>query len=121
MRTKTGHSHRICGVRGRESGDSISAYYTTVSSVQVTVYGPLKSATGEKTVDLEFTGTTVADALAEFTAAYPRATPYLYNGDEVRASVRVTVNGERAPLEAPVSNDAELTLMPAVQGGSTAG
>lgn len=89
--------------------------------MQVTVYGPLRSATGEKTVGLEFTGTTAADALAEFTAAYPRATPYLYDGDEVRSSVRVTVNGERAALEEPVSNDAELTLMPAVQGGSNAG
>ncbi|TMT85659.1 MoaD/ThiS family protein [Haloterrigena sp. H1] len=89
--------------------------------MDITVYGPLRSATGEKTVTLEFTGTTVSDALAEFTAAYPRATPYLYDGDEVRSSVRVTVNGERAPLEAPVSNDAELTLMPAVQGGSIDG
>ncbi|ELY44229.1 MoaD/ThiS family protein [Natronorubrum sulfidifaciens] len=88
--------------------------------MQVTVYGPLRSATGEKTVGLEFTGVTVSDALAEFTAVYPRATPYLYDGDEVRSSVRVTVNGERAALEAPVSNDAELTLMPAVQGGSAA-
>ncbi|ELY47759.1 MULTISPECIES: MoaD/ThiS family protein [Natronorubrum] len=87
--------------------------------MQLTVYGPLRSATGEKTVTLEFTGTTVADALAEFTAAYPRATPYLYDGETVRPSVRVSINGERAPLEAPVSNDAELTLMPAVQGGST--
>ena len=88
--------------------------------MDVTVYGPLRSATGEKTVTLEFTGTTVADALAEFTAAYPRATPYLYDGETVRPSVRVSINGERVALEAPVSNDAELTLMPAVQGGSTA-
>ncbi len=89
--------------------------------MDVTVYGPLRSATGEKTVTLEFTGSTVADALAEFTATYPRATPYLYDGDEVRSSVRVSVDGQRAPLEAPVSNDAELVLMPAVQGGSTGG
>ena len=88
--------------------------------MDVTVYGPLRSATGEKTVTLEFTGTTVADALAEFTAAYPRATPYLYDGKTVRPSVRVSINGERVALEAPVSNDTELTLMPAVQGGSTA-
>ena len=82
------------------------------------MYGPLRSATGEKTVSLEFTGETVADAIETFVDAYPRAEPQLYDGDALRPSVRVTVDGERAALEDPISDDASLTLLPAVQGGS---
>lgn len=86
--------------------------------MEITVYGPLRAATGEKTVALEFTGSTVADAIDAFTDAYPRAERYLYDGDAVRSSVRVTVDGERADLEDSISEAASLTLMPAVQGGS---
>ncbi|WP_121742073.1 MoaD/ThiS family protein [Natronorubrum halophilum] len=86
--------------------------------MDVTVYGPLRSATGEKTVSIEFTGTTVADALEAFVDAYPRATPQLYDGDEVRSSVRASIDGERAALEDPIPDGASLSLVPAVQGGS---
>ena len=85
--------------------------------MEVTVYGPLRSATGEKTVSLEFDGETVADAVAAFTDAYPRAEPHLYDGDELRPSVRMTADGERVALEDPIADGASLTLMPAVQGG----
>ena len=86
--------------------------------MEITVYGPVRSATGAKTVTLEFDGGTVADAVAAFVDAYPRAEPHLYDGDELRSSVRVTVDGERATMEDRVPADASLTLMPAVQGGS---
>ncbi|WP_126662702.1 MoaD/ThiS family protein [Haloterrigena salifodinae] len=87
--------------------------------MEITVYGPVRSATGAKTVSLEFDGGTVADAVAAFVDAYPRAEPHLYtDGDELRSSVRVTVDGERATMEDRVPTDASLTLMPAVQGGS---
>ncbi len=83
------------------------------------MYGPLRSATGEKTVSLAFDGGTVADAVAAFVDAHPRARPHLYDGDSdaMRPSVRVTVDGERASLDDRVPADASLTLMPAVQGG----
>lgn len=81
------------------------------------MYGPLRAATGEKRVRIAFDGGVAADAVAAFVAAYPRARPYLYDGDEVRPSVRVAVGGERVALETPVPADAELTLFPAVQGG----
>ena len=91
--------------------------------MEITVYGPLRSATGAKTVSLEFDGETVGDAVAAFVEAYPRAESYLYadgdgEGDELRSSVRVTVDGERATVDDRVPADASLTLMPAVQGGS---
>ncbi|WP_440770000.1 ubiquitin-like small modifier protein 1 [Natronorubrum sp. DTA28] len=86
--------------------------------MEITVYGPLRSATGEKTVSLEFAGDTVGDAIDDVADAYPRAAQYLYDGDELRPSVRVSVDGERVGLEDPVSDDASLSLTPAVQGGS---
>ena len=86
--------------------------------MEITVYGPLRSATGAKTVSLESDGDTVAAAIDDFTDAYPRAAQYLYDGDELRPSVRVSIDGERAGLEDPVSDDASLALVPAVQGGS---
>lgn len=85
---------------------------------EVTVYGPLRSATGAKTVGLEWPGGTVADAIAAFADAYPRAEPHLYDGDAVRPSVRVSIDGERAALEDRVPDGASLTLVPAVQGGA---
>lgn len=86
--------------------------------MQVTVYGPLRSATGEKTVELAFDGESVRDALAAFVEEYPRARPQLYDGDQLRSSVRVSVNGERVDLDAACPADAELTVFPAVQGGT---
>ncbi|OAQ52704.1 hypothetical protein HTG_10280 [Natrinema mahii] len=85
---------------------------------EVTVYGPLRSATGDKTVGLEWAGGTVADALAAFVEAYPRAESQLYDGDAVRASVRVSLDGDRAGLKEPVPEGAALAVVPAVQGGS---
>ncbi|WP_226005532.1 MoaD/ThiS family protein [Natrinema salinisoli] len=84
----------------------------------VTVYGPVRSATGDKTVTLEWAGGTVADAVAAIVESYPRAEPHLYDDEEIRASVRVSIDGERAGLEDRVPEDAALSVVPAVQGGS---
>ncbi|WP_255194033.1 ubiquitin-like small modifier protein 1 [Natronobeatus ordinarius] len=85
--------------------------------MELTVYGPLRSVTGEKTVPLAFEGGTVADAIEAFVDAYPRARPQLYDGEALRPSVRVALEGERVDLEADCPADASLALFPAVQGG----
>jgi molybdopterin synthase sulfur carrier subunit len=86
--------------------------------MQVTVYGPLRSATGEKTVDVSFDGGTVADAVAAFADAYPRAGSQLYADDgDLRPSVRVMRDGERVETDEPCPADADLALFPAMQGG----
>jgi molybdopterin synthase sulfur carrier subunit len=86
--------------------------------MRVTAVGPLRSATGEKTVELEFAGGTVAEALAAFAAAYPRAESQLYDADgDLRPSVRVSLDGDRAEPGDECPPDAELTVVPAVQGG----
>jgi molybdopterin synthase sulfur carrier subunit len=85
--------------------------------LELTVYGPLRSATGGKHAEVEFDGGTVADALEAFVAAYPRARAQLYDDGDLRPSVRVTVDGERADPGDPCPPDAAVTLHPAVQGG----
>ena len=86
--------------------------------MRVTVFGPLRSATGEKTVELDFAGGTVADAVAAFADAYPRARSQLYDADgDLRPSVRVTRNGDRVEADDECPPDAELSVVPAVQGG----
>lgn len=101
--------------------------------VSVTVYGPLRSATGTKTVEVEVAGdrweekgdedgrpvATIADVLAAFVEAYPRAEAQLLDDDgQLRPSVRVAIDGERAEPGNPVSDGVDLTLHPAVQGGA---
>lgn len=90
--------------------------------MEVTVYGPLRGATGDKTVEVPFDGGTIADALAAFVEAYPRASDHLVAGDDaggfdVHPSVRVLCDGERVDLDAACSADATLQLIPAAQGG----
>lgn len=85
--------------------------------MNVTVYGPLRSATGGKHAEIDFSGGTVGEAIVAFVSAYPRAEPQLYDGDDLRSSVRVTVDAEAADFEDPCPPDAALTLHPAVQGG----
>lgn len=86
--------------------------------MEVSVYGPLRGATGEKTVDVDFDGGTVADAIDAFIARYPRARSQLYTDDgTVRPSVRVAVDGEGVDLEDPCADDATVSLHPAMRGG----
>lgn len=86
--------------------------------MQFTVYGPLRGATGAKTVTVEGDPETVADAIDAFVEAHPGTDRYLYDdGGSLRPSVRVTVDGDRADPSDPCPPDAGITLMPAVQGG----
>jgi molybdopterin synthase sulfur carrier subunit len=85
------------------------------------VYGPLRSSTGGKTATVAFEGGTVEDALWDFLDEYPRAGPYLLtDGTDptFRPSVRVVQDGESVALDDPIDEDATLSLIPAVQGGS---
>jgi molybdopterin synthase sulfur carrier subunit len=88
------------------------------TSMRVTVYGPLRSATGEKTVELAADPETVADAVDAFVEAYPRAERHLVDCDgDLRSSVRIAVDGESAAPDDSCSSDATLTVHPAMRGG----
>lgn len=87
--------------------------------MELTVYGPLRSATGEKRVSVDPEGGTVRAVVEAFVAAYPRAETHLVDDEgTLRPSVRVTVDGERAALDDDCPPDADVALFPAMRGGS---
>jgi molybdopterin converting factor small subunit len=86
--------------------------------MELTVYGPLRSATGEKRVRVDPDGETVRAVVEAFVDAYPRAESHLVDPDgALRPSVRVTVDGERAGVDDDCPPDAEVALFPAMRGG----
>ncbi len=87
--------------------------------MDVTVYGPLRSAIGGKETTLQFSGGTVDDAIDTLVSEFPRAAQYLYGADnDLRPSVRISVNGDRVESGDQCQSDASIKIMPAVQGGS---
>jgi molybdopterin synthase sulfur carrier subunit len=85
--------------------------------MEVTVYGPLRGATGEKTVTVAFEGGTVADALDALVSAYPRAKQHLYDDGTLSASARISVNGDTADPDDDCPPDADVSIHPPMQGG----
>jgi len=86
--------------------------------MQVTVYGPLRSATGGKSVRVEADPDTVGDAVDAFVEAYPRAEQHLVDPDgDLRSSVRLTVAGDRVGPSDPFPAGAALAIHPAMRGG----
>lgn len=86
--------------------------------MDVTVYGQLRAATGNKTVHIDGDVETVREALDQFLDAYPRSRSHLLDdGGEIRPSVRVLVDGTAADLDSECPSDASLQLFPAMQGG----
>ncbi|MBV0924925.1 MoaD/ThiS family protein [Halomicroarcula limicola] len=85
--------------------------------MRVTVYGQLRSATGEKTVSVDFEGGTVRDALSAFADEYRRAERQLFEGDDVAPSVRLAVDGEAVDPDDDCPPDAELAVHPPMRGG----
>ncbi|MGB9953268.1 ubiquitin-like small modifier protein 1 [Haloarcula marismortui] len=84
----------------------------------VTVYGPLRAATGSKTVEVPVDGDTVEAVIAAFIDAYPRAEPQLVNdAGELRPSVRVMVDGDNAEYSDRVPPGASVEIFPAMRGG----
>lgn len=88
--------------------------------MKVTVYGPLRSATGGKrvSIDVDPADRTVEAVVWAFVDAYPRAASHLVDeAGDLRPSVRVTVDGERATLDDDCPPDVEVALFPAMRGG----
>ncbi|AQL43258.1 molybdopterin synthase sulfur carrier subunit [Halorientalis sp. IM1011] len=86
--------------------------------MEVTVYGQLRGATGEKTVAVEFEGGTVREAVLAFVTAYPQTERHLVRDDgEIEPSVRIAVDGERNELDDRCPPDASISIHPPMQGG----
>ncbi|MGM0606771.1 MAG: MoaD/ThiS family protein, partial [Halobacteriota archaeon] len=81
--------------------------------MDVTVYGPLRSAIGGKRCTIDFDGGRVAEALEAIVDAYPRSRQYLYGEDgSVRPSVRISVNGDRVTVDDDCPPAADVTIVP---------
>lgn len=85
--------------------------------MDVTVYGPLRGATGEKTVAVEFDGGTVGEALSAFVDAYPRAERHLFENGTLQSGVRLAVDDESVDPADDCPPDASLSVHPAMRGG----
>jgi len=86
--------------------------------VEVTVYGPLRAATGSKRVEITVDGDTVGTVISAFVDAYPRAESQLVDEDgKLRPSVRVMVDGDSADRDERVPPGAAVELFPAMRGG----
>ena len=81
------------------------------------IYGPLRSATGSKTVAVDPEERPVAGVVEAFRAAYQSAERHLRDGGDLRPSVRVAVDGETAGPDADRLPNAEVQLFAAVRGG----
>lgn len=89
-----------------------------MSRMDVLVYGPLRAATDGKRVTVSPAEQTVAGVVAALCEEYPRAESQLVDDEgNLRASVRVTVDGETADPEDDCPPDAEVRVFPAMQGG----
>jgi molybdopterin converting factor small subunit len=86
--------------------------------MELTVYGPLRSATGAKRVTVDPDGATVEAVLEALVTAYPRAETHLVDdAGDLRPSVRITVDGERAALDDDCPVGADVSIVPAMRGG----
>jgi len=86
--------------------------------MELTVYGPLRSATGGKTVDITVDGETAGDVIDAFVAAYPRAAAQLEDDEGcLRPSVRIMIDGDQAAVDDHLPPDPTVALFPAMRGG----
>lgn len=86
--------------------------------MDVTVYGPLRSATGGKRLELAPAEQTVQGVLDALLDEHPRAESQLLDEEgALRPSVRVTVDGESAAMEDDCPADADVAIFPAMRGG----
>jgi molybdopterin converting factor small subunit len=78
---------------------------------------PLRELAGSGEVELE--AGTVGEAIRGLEAGHPRLSGWVLDDrGRLREHVTVFVNGERAPLDAPVHEGDQMHILPAISGGS---
>jgi molybdopterin converting factor small subunit len=86
----------------------------------VTLRSPLRQLAGDKgTVDVD--GITVEEVLTRLEASYPRLCGWVRDErGHIREHVNIFLNGERAGLDARVSQRDRIQILPAISGGADA-
>jgi molybdopterin converting factor small subunit/photosystem II stability/assembly factor-like uncharacterized protein len=83
----------------------------------VTLRAPLRDLAGKATVEVE--GATVGEVIGRLEGEYPRISGWVLDeAGRVREHVNVFLNGERAGIEAPVSSNDRIQILPAISGGA---
>ncbi|WP_440767088.1 ubiquitin-like small modifier protein 1 [Natronorubrum sp. DTA7] len=90
--------------------------------VSCTLYGPLRDAVGDKTIEREVsTDATVGEVFDDLADDYPEIRDLLFDGDEFSGSVSVMQNGRNVAfedgVETPVEDGDELSASPPAEGG----
>lgn len=92
--------------------------------MQVTcqLYGPLREAVGEKTVERDVPDdATVGDVFNDLADDHPDLRELLFDGDEFSGSVSVMKNGRNVAfedgIETPVDDGDSLSASPPAEGG----
>jgi molybdopterin synthase sulfur carrier subunit len=89
--------------------------------IECVFFGPLREATGTKTVAVEPEAETVGGLLAELERTYPDLAGRLRDGEGIADEVVVTLNGRHVQhetgLETTVSDGDVIRLTTAVYGG----
>lgn len=82
---------------------------------------PLRVYTGQQ-AQVEVTGATIGEALADLTVQYPDLKPHLFNGDSLRSFVNIFIGEEDVRfldgLDTPIEAGDALRIIPSIAGGA---
>jgi molybdopterin converting factor small subunit len=85
---------------------------------RVTLRAPLRDLAGGNS-ELAIEGSTLGEVIERLERSYPKLTGWVRDErGEVRAHVNLFLNGERANLEAPVTPEDRIDVLPAISGGA---
>lgn len=85
---------------------------------RVTLRAPLRDLAGGNS-ELKIEGSTLGEVIERLERNYPKLTGWMRDErGQVRAHVNLFLNGERANLEAPVTPDDRIHVLPAISGGA---
>jgi adenylyltransferase/sulfurtransferase len=82
---------------------------------------PLRVYTGSQ-AQVEVSGATIGEALADLTAQYPELRPHIFNGDTLRSFVNVFVGEDDIRflngLDTDIEDDDAIRIIPSIAGGA---
>ena len=86
--------------------------------VRVSLSAPLRDLAGGRS-SVEVEGGTVGEVISSLEGTYPRLTGWVRDETgHIRQHVNVFLNGDRAPLDAPVEPADKVHILPAISGGA---
>ncbi|MFW5950111.1 MAG: MoaD/ThiS family protein [archaeon] len=87
--------------------------------VTVQTYASLKRTVGKKTLSVSLDdGATLTDLATALSDAYPDTTEELFDGDDLRKSIRIHYNGQvLSETDVELKDGDTVSLMPQIAGG----